>query len=105
MPVRRSKAAGGEAASVACGSGLGFFHFQQRGKGFFRADVPGFQKIQVPIAFDARGDGQEAIEATGVKTAVFVLGAAIHHSVPIEEQAPSMHLGRISGRDRGHAEL
>lgn len=93
------------AGSVAYGPSLGFVHFQQCGQGLFRADVPGFQKIQVPFARDAGSDRHKAIEATGVVTAVFILGAAIHKSLPGEEQAHRMRLRRISGRDHHHGEL
>ena len=60
---------------------------QQLGQRFFRTDVPFFNSIHLLLRFDAGGDGEEAVEATGVVAAVFVLGAAIHFGAKLQENA------------------
>ena len=60
---------------------------QQFGQCLFRTDVPFFNSIQILLRLDAGGDGEKAVEATGVVAAVFVLGAAIHFGAKLQENA------------------
>jgi hypothetical protein len=50
----------------------------QIGKGLLGADVMLLTRSEFFFGLDAGSDGHEAIEATRVVTAVFVLGAGIH---------------------------
>jgi hypothetical protein len=56
----------------------GLFLRKQFGKSLLGANVVRFHAIQFFFRLDAEGDCHETVEAAGVETAVFILGAAIH---------------------------
>ena len=51
---------------------------QKLGQRLFRADMPRFDILQLFFRLDTGGDGDEAVKAARVITAVLVLGVAIH---------------------------
>lgn len=58
----------------------GLFLFEQFGQSPFRANVPGLKHIQLLVCLHGVGDGHKAEQASGVVSAVLVLGAAVHRA-------------------------